>query len=55
MVKGSTHFEDGAMSAVRQWRYRPYERDGQPFAVTTNVDVLFDPNVPAGTVTFPEH
>jgi TonB family protein len=41
LVSGPPLLVDGAMKAVRQWRYQPTLLDGQPVEVSTQVDVNF--------------
>ena len=40
LVEGNTTLATAAISAVKQWRYRPYERDGkaQPFQTVVIID-----------------
>jgi len=39
---GSRALDRAAISAVRDWRFRPGQRDGQPVAGTVNVPITFD-------------
>ena len=46
-------FDSAALAAVRQWRFRPALRDGQPFAARVRIPFRFEPpavdaGVPAG-------
>lgn len=41
VLKGSPLLAQAAMSAVRQWRYRPSELNHRPVASTTDVTVMF--------------
>ena len=57
MVSGKRALAAAAVRAVRQWRYRPYLKDGQPVATETNIvisffsddaiSVSFPPSIPA--------
>jgi len=57
VVSGNRALAAAAVSAVRQWRYRPYVKDGKPVATETNVvisfisddaiSVSFPPSIPA--------
>jgi TonB family protein len=40
-ISGDALLAPAAMDAVRQWQYRPYYRDGQPFEVETMIVVEF--------------
>ncbi len=40
-VKGDTVLGKAAMDAVKQWKYRPYLLDGQPFEIQTQITVNF--------------
>lgn len=54
-ISGPQGLQDEAMNTVRLWRYKPYERDGEPMDVTTDIQVEFDPAKPGGVVTHPGH
>jgi periplasmic protein TonB len=41
LVSGPPQLVPGAITAVRQWRYKPYEVNGEPAQVVTQVDVQF--------------
>lgn len=41
VISGSPFLSRGAIDAVRQWRYRPYELSGQPVEVETQIVVNF--------------
>jgi protein TonB len=41
-VTGPEQLQQAAFDAVRKWRYRPYLLDGQPVAVRTTVDLIFN-------------
>jgi protein TonB len=41
VVSGNRALAAAALRAVRQWRYRPYLKDGQPVATETNIVVSF--------------
>ena len=41
VVKGNRELAEAAVRAVRQWRYRPYLRDGRPVATETNILISF--------------
>ena len=57
VVSGNRALAAAAVGAVRQWRYRPYLKDGKPVATETNVvisfisddaiSVSFPPSIPA--------
>jgi TonB family protein len=57
MVSGKRALAAAAVRAVRQWRYRPYLKDGQPVATETNIvislfsddaiSMSFPPSIPA--------
>jgi len=55
IVSGNPSLEPEAMDAVRLWRYRPYEADGQPIDVVTTVRVDFIPGKQGGLVSHPAH
>jgi TonB family protein len=40
-LSGSRSLEKPAVSAVKQWSYKPYELDGQPVAVETRVSIFY--------------
>jgi TonB family protein len=58
VVSGNRALAAAAVRAVRQWRYRPYLKDGQPVATETNIvisffaddaiSMSFPPSIPAG-------
>ena len=54
-ISGPQELQDEAMNTLRQWRYKPYARDGGPLDVTTDIQVEFDPAKPGGVVTHPSH
>ncbi len=41
VVSGNRALAAAAVRAVRQWRYRPYVKDGQPVATETNIVISF--------------
>jgi len=41
VVSGHPLLVQSALEAVRQWRYQPTLRDGEPMEVITTVDVVF--------------
>jgi periplasmic protein TonB len=41
VVSGPAMLQQAALNAVKQWRYQPYELDGQPVEVETTVNVVF--------------
>ncbi len=41
VVSGNRALAAAAVRAVRQWRYRPYLKDGQPVATETNIVISF--------------
>jgi protein TonB len=41
VVSGNHALAAAAVRAVRQWRYRPYLKDGQPVATQTNIAISF--------------
>jgi protein TonB len=41
VVSGSPFFVDAALSAVRQWRYRPTMLNGESVEVETTITVIF--------------
>jgi periplasmic protein TonB len=41
VVSGSPMLEQAALDAVKQWRYRPYQLNGEPVEVETTVNVVF--------------
>jgi len=57
VVSGNRALAAAAVQAVRQWRYRPYLKDGQPVPTETNIvisfisddaiSMTFPPNIPA--------
>lgn len=42
LIRGQCVLAKAAIDAVRQWRYRPYEINGQPVAVDTTITVIFN-------------
>lgn len=42
VVKGPKVFQESALDAVKQWRYRPYLLNGNPIEVDTQVTVAFE-------------
>jgi TonB family protein len=55
VVSGNPELETEALNAVRLWRYKPYNREGEAVDVTTDIRVDFDPAKPGGVVTHPNH
>ena len=55
VVSGPSRLQTEAMDAVRQWRYKPFLREGEPLDVTTDVRVEFIPGKPGGMVSHPNH
>jgi TonB family protein len=41
VISGNRALASAAVRAVRQWRYRPYVKDGQPVATETNIVISF--------------
>jgi TonB family protein len=41
VIRGPRELRSAAIDAVRRWRYRPYEVDGRPTQVATNIYVHF--------------
>jgi TonB family protein len=41
LVSGHPMLAPAAVDAVKQWRYRPYEKDGEPVNIETTVQVNF--------------
>lgn len=52
VISGNRTLAAAAVRAVRQWRYRPYLKDGQPVATETNVVISFFSDE-AVSMTFP--
>ena len=52
VVSGNRALAAAAVRAVRQWRYRPYLKDGQPVATETNIVIAFISD-DAISMTFP--
>jgi TonB family protein len=52
VVTGNRALAAAAVRAVRQWRYRPYLKDGQPVATETNIMISFISN-DAISMSFP--
>jgi protein TonB len=42
VVSGPPMLQRAAVDAVEQWRYRPYLLNGEPVAVETTVNVVFN-------------
>lgn len=55
VISGQSTLDTAAMNAVRSWKYKPFDRDGEPLDVTTDISVDFDPAKPGGVVTHPNH
>jgi TonB family protein len=55
VVSGESALQAAAMNAVGGWKYKPFDRDGEPLDVTTDISVDFDPAKPGGIVTHPNH
>jgi TonB family protein len=36
-------FDQRAIDAVRQWKFKPATKDGRPVAVAIHIDVSFEP------------
>jgi periplasmic protein TonB len=43
VLTGPDRFREAAIAAVKLWRYKPYEIDGQPREVQTMVSLDFAP------------
>lgn len=41
VVSGPEQLRDAALTAVRQWTYRPYQLNGKPVFVQTTIAVIF--------------
>jgi len=41
VLSGSPLLASAALEAVRQWRYKPYELDGQPVEIQTQITIVF--------------
>ena len=41
LISGNLHLAKAAMDAVRQWRFKPYVRDGRAVDVQTQITVDF--------------
>ena len=41
LISGHPLLAPAAIEAVKQWRYRPYEQDGQPVEIETTVQINF--------------
>jgi periplasmic protein TonB len=54
-VSGDNALEAEAMNAVRLWRYKPFVRNGEVMDVTTDVSVVFDPQIQGGMISHPKH
>jgi protein TonB len=46
VISGPGPLRDAALSAVRQWTYKPYQLNGRPVSVQTTVTVNFTPPTP---------
>ena len=65
VVSGNRALAAAAVRAVRQWRYHPYLKDGQPVATETNIvisfisddaiSMSFPPGLPAAAAQPPKH
>ena len=42
VVSGPAMLQQAALDAVKTWRYRPYLLNGDPVAVETTVNVVFN-------------
>jgi len=42
VVSGNAMLQSAAISAVQQWRYRPYMLNGEPVEVDTTINVVFN-------------
>jgi hypothetical protein len=40
-LSGFEVLKDSALTAMKQWRYKPYEQDGHPIAVQTQVWIFY--------------
>jgi protein TonB len=45
VISGPEVLREAALTAVRQWTYKPYQLNGRPVAVETTVTVNFTPPV----------
>jgi protein TonB len=52
VVSGKRTPAAAAVRAIRQWRYRPFIKDGQPVATETNIVITFIAD-DAVSMTFP--
>jgi protein TonB len=41
VISGPVMLQQAALNAVKTWRYKPYQLDGQPVVVETTVNVIF--------------
>ena len=41
VISGHPTLAQAAMDAVRQWRYRPYQLNGKPVAMQTQITINF--------------
>jgi len=41
VTSGYQELRDSAVTAIKQWTYKPYERHGNPIAVNTQVSIFF--------------
>ena len=41
LISGHPMLAPAAIDAVKQWRYRPYEKDGEPGDIETRVQINF--------------
>jgi len=53
VISGRSALQSAATNAVSRWKYKPFDRDGEPLDVTTDISVDFDPAKPGGVVTHP--
>jgi len=42
VVSGPKVLQQAALDAVAQWRYKPYTLNGEPVAVATTINVVFN-------------
>ncbi len=42
VISGPPMLQAGALSAVKGWRYKPYQLNGEPVEVETTVNVVFN-------------
>ena len=52
VLKGHPLLNEAALQAVRQWRYKPHEVNGQPVEAATTIAInfvlIFPPSIPSG-------